>query len=176
MPSFTCLPCKSHSIYFERCPIQTPRQDFTSTQPVAALRFVCSCASTASADETMFSPEVTGQSTLSLRNPRRRPRNSSEDHLASRQATKRRKRSSLTPSSFEPAVKAKTNGHLPIPNGHHVAKEQSPELSASRGNTSEKTSLVIRRHPSRSEKEKKISRHSDGIVLVRFWPLRARLS
>ena len=113
----------------------------------------------------MFSPEATSQGTLSVRNPRRRPRNSSDEHT-SRQSAKRRKRSSLTPSTFEPPLHVKTNGHVPKINGDHVAKENSPELTARRDAILEKTSFPVRQRPSRSEKEKKTPRHAEGIVLV----------
>lgn len=117
----------------------------------------------------MFSPDATSQNTLSLRNPRRRPRNPSGDHLGSRHATKRRKRSSLTPSTFEgPSNNLKVNGHLGKANGDHVPKEQSPEPSLKLANITEKTSLAVRHKPTKPEKEKKAVRHAEGIVLVRF--------
>ena len=114
----------------------------------------------------MFTPDATGFIS-SARNPRRRHRSSGEDYLVANQSTKRRKRSSITSNTSEPLPSAKVNGHLPVVNGDHAQKEQIPEPEIyQNGNVEKPSSLAVRSRPSRTSREKRQSRHGEGVVLV----------
>jgi hypothetical protein len=116
----------------------------------------------------MFSPDASVQNTLSLRNPRRRNRTTSQDSLATQQSLKRRKRSSLAPDTFDAPVPAAANGHAPHANG--FLKDHTPDRQSIRDASVETTSLVVRgRGNKRSDKR---TRREDTGVQVRLRNMR----
>jgi hypothetical protein len=113
----------------------------------------------------MFSADAT--SLNNSRNPRRRHRSSGEDQGTTNQAVKRRKRVSITPSTFDPPIHTKLNGITK--NGDHTHKEQTPEpeLEYEQHEETEKTSnLVVRTRSGRAVRDRKPTRHGEGTVLV----------
>ena len=111
----------------------------------------------------MPSPAVNAQPIQSLRNPKRRQRNTSEDSLALRHNPKRLRRSGLTSETFEPPESAKTNGHvkhqtsLSHPNGH---------ASNQRDAASDTASLAIRNRASDKVEKRRGGSREEGTVLV----------
>jgi hypothetical protein len=119
----------------------------------------------------MFSPEATLQGSVVARNPRRRQRNTSEDSLTVPKVTKRRKRSSLAPDTFEPLEKVLSNGHGKLPNGHqHKAPPPSQMLEQHvKSDASVDTaSLAVRsRGSKRGDRERRSASHANENVQTR---------
>ena len=117
----------------------------------------------------MFSPDASIQGSVSVRNPRRRQRTTSEDSVAIRENPKRRKRSLLAPDTFEAPVHRQVNGHLYHGNGDAAYNRQPTEPPARRDASVDTASLAIRnRSTQRLEKDKRGNERNEGVVLVRI--------
>ena len=116
----------------------------------------------------MFAVEAPVPGSLSMRkNPRRRQRNPSDEAIVIKETrSKRRKRSSLGPDTFEPLPNGKANGvvHAPsIEAPNHLnggAPRPSREISV------ETNGLAVRSKPRKRAEREKRSYCVDGAVLV----------
>ena len=115
----------------------------------------------------MFSPDASVQGSVSVRNPRRRQRTTSDDFVAIRENPKRRKRSLLAPDTFEAPAHRQGNGHLHHGNGDAVYIRHVSETPSHRDASVDTASLAIRnRSTQRLEKDKRGSKTDEGVVLV----------
>ena len=115
----------------------------------------------------MFSPDGPVAGSTAVRNPRRRQRAPSDDSIALRQTTKRRKRSLLGPDTFEPPVGPKVNGHAGHANGNITANGHAPESRKQRDVSVDISSLSIQNKGSkRQDKEKRGAKAREGVVQV----------
>ena len=111
----------------------------------------------------MPSPAVDVGPAQSLRNPKRRQRNTSEDSLALRHNPKRLRRSGLTSETFEPPESAKTNGHVKDQNSlSHLNGHASNQRDAA----SDTASLAIRNRGSDKVERRRGGPREEGTVLV----------
>ena len=117
----------------------------------------------------MFSPDATSQGTTSIRNPRRRQRNTSDDSIVLQQTAKRRKRSFIQPDTFEPPNQ-KSNGTVKHANTAVIPSGNTLESRKQRNVSGDTTSLAIRnRGTKRGEREKRGNKTEDGIVQVQMF-------
>ena len=115
----------------------------------------------------MFSPDGPVAGSAAVRNPRRRQRAPSDDSIALRQTTKRRKRSLLAPDTFEPPVAHKVNGHAGLANGNITANGHALESRKQRELSVDISSLSIRNKGSkRQDKEKRGTKAREGVIQV----------
>lgn len=115
----------------------------------------------------MFSPDASVQGSVSVRNPRRRQRTTSEDSVAIRENPKRRKRSLLAPDTFEVPTYRQVNGHLHHGNGDAACNRLVATAPSHRDASVDTASLAIRnRGTQRLEKDKRSSKVDEGVVLV----------
>ncbi|MCJ1389263.1 hypothetical protein MMC18_002119 [Xylographa bjoerkii] len=113
----------------------------------------------------MFSLDAQASGGTATRNPRRRQRTISDDSVALRQSSKRRKRSFLAPDTFIPPTQQRLNGHLPAIHGDPVSNGHPPEARKHRDVSVDTTSLAIRnRGNKRIEREKRGSKQDEGVV------------
>ena len=115
----------------------------------------------------MFSPNAPAGGSIATRNPRRRQRTISDDSVALRQSSKRRKRSFIAPDTFIPPNHQKPNGHLPVINGGPVSNGHALEPRKQRDVSVDTTSLAIRnRGGKRAERDKRGGKQEEGVVQV----------
>ena len=115
----------------------------------------------------MFSLDAPAGGNTATRNPRRRQRTTSDDSLALRQSSKRRKRSFLTPDTFLPPNQLKPNGHLPAIHGAPVSNGHPPEARKHRDVSVDTTSLAIRNRGSKKiDRDRRVSKQEEGVVQV----------
>lgn len=109
----------------------------------------------------MFSPEASIQGSTVLRNPRRRQRTILDESLAALPSTKRRKRSSLAPDSFEGPLTRQTNDHHGSVDGNANGLVTSTRKASVAG--LDITSLTI---TGQSSKKGKKEKRGDQVLLV----------
>ena len=115
----------------------------------------------------MFSPDGPVGGSIAPRNPRRRQRTSSDDHIALRQTTKRRKRSLLAPDSFEPPTNHRRDTNTPQVNGNGMANGHAPGDRRPRDVSVDNTSLAIRNRGSKkADREKRVAKSAEGVTQV----------
>ena len=115
--------------------------------------------------KVMFAPGSTTHNGSSARNPRRRNRTTSEDSVTTRQSSKRQKRASLTPSTFEPLSVVKSNGHVTRAKGSSAPRKVSDQRTQREGSVGT-TSLALRSRGSKRGDREKQSSYGEGSVLV----------
>ena len=115
----------------------------------------------------MFSPDGPVAGSTAVRNPRRRQRAPSDDSIALRRTTKRRKRSLLAPDTFEPPLAPKVNGHAGQANGNITANGHATESRKQREVSLDISSLSIRNKGSKKEdKEKRVNKAQEAVIQV----------
>ena len=118
--------------------------------------------------QAMFSPDTNPYASLSLLNPRRRQRTTSEESVGFQHKPKRLRRTGLSSETFKPLADQKTNGYInhlessPGTNGHVVEPRNQRHISV------DTTSLSIRsKEASNTERGRKVARNQGSTELVR---------
>ena len=116
----------------------------------------------------MFAAEASVPGSLSIRkNPRRRQRNPSDEALAIKEiSSKRRKRSSLGPDTFEPLSNGKANGVIHTPSIELPTHLNGGAPRPSRELSIESNALAVRSKPRKRAEREKRAYCVDGAVLV----------
>ena len=136
----------------------------------AHFTWLCSTSSDVLRSITMFSPDASAPAPISVRNPRRRQRNGSEDSVALHHNPKRIRRSILASETFQPPEEiTKLNGSIghiaegPYLNGH------VREAGSQRHSSADTTSLAIRhRGVKKADRDRRSSKHDGSVELVCF--------
>ncbi|MCJ1311711.1 hypothetical protein MMC25_005384 [Agyrium rufum] len=117
----------------------------------------------------MFSADATIHKSLVTTIPRRRPRNSSEDSVATKGDPKRRKRSLLTNDTFEPLANGlSANNTIAPSNGKVIGGLQHGKIRSSRERSSEPMALALRNKTRKSSaRDRRLPTRSGEVVLTK---------